>query len=518
MNRQQLKRINEQRIKEHDYKLIEWDRFDYSILNNIMYRLPSGKRQDRKKYNEAVIMLDTETSKLRPNEYDKKGKVIPVNNIIVCWSIAIRAFDRNIVTLYGRKPSDIPKCLHDIHFNMKGERTYVFVHNLAYDWVFIRKFIMADFGEPLNQLNTKPHYPLTIEFGNGIILRDSLILAQRSLEKWGADLKVKHAKATGYWDYDKIRTQETFLDLLELLYIQNDVLCGVECIDTLMHQLKKNIISLPFTATGIPREQVRKRAEKSSGHDTFLKICPDYETHKKLEKCYHGGFTHGNRHFINTVMEDVRGFDFASSYPYCMLSEKFPMGKFQKYNKNMQPEDIINLSDDTAFIVRFLAVNIIIKDDFLPMPPLQFSKCIQTVNAVNDNGRVLSANLVEIWLTEIDLKIIREYYNWDSAVCTNIEYSFKRYLPRWFTDYVYECFINKTKLKGGDPVAYALSKSIINALYGMCVTKPVKQNIIEDYKTGEFDEEEEFDEEKEYYKYKEKRKSVLPYQWGVWVT
>ena len=52
----------------------------------------------------------------------------------------------------------------------------------------------------------------------------------------------------------------------------------------------------------------------------------------------------------------------------------------------------------------------------------------------------------------------------------------------------------------------------------MCVTRPVKQSIIEDYITGSFEEDEEFDEETEYYKYKEKIRSVLPYQWGVWVT
>ena len=52
----------------------------------------------------------------------------------------------------------------------------------------------------------------------------------------------------------------------------------------------------------------------------------------------------------------------------------------------------------------------------------------------------------------------------------------------------------------------------------MCVTRPVKQSIIEDYITGNFEEDEEFDEETEYYKYKEKIRSVLPYQWGVWVT
>lgn len=468
MNRQQIKRKREKELGKVSYSLTYWEDFDFSILQNIMYRYPAGNRKDKKSVNEIIIMLDTETSKLYPNKYETlksgKKKIIPVSNIVVAWSIALRAYGKNIVTLYGRKPSDIPKCLHDIHFNMEGDNTFVFVHNLAYDWVFIRKFLLLDFGIPKGQLNTKPHYPLTITFSNGVILRDSLILAQRSIAKWGQDLNVEHQKAIGAWDYNSIRTQSTPLNDNELLYIQNDVLCGVECIDALMKQLGKTIVSLPYTATGIPREQVRKRAKENNGHEKFLKICPDYETHKKLEQCYHGGFTHGNRHFINTTMEDVQGFDFASSYPFCMLSEKFPMQKFKPF-ENLQVDEVLAMSEKYAFIVKLVALNVCIKDDFLPMPPLQFSKCIRTINPVLDNGRILSASLVEIYLTETDLKVIAENYNWTKAICIDAEYSFKQYLPKWFTDYIYQCFVNKTKLKGGDPVAYALSKSIINALY-----------------------------------------------------
>ena len=47
--------------------------------------------------------------------------------------------------------------------------------------------------------------------------------------------------------------------------------------------------------------------------------------------------------------------------------------------------------------------------------------------------------------------------------------------------YVYELFKNKTMLKGGDPVDYALAKAKLNSLYGMCVQKAIQQDIVEDY-------------------------------------
>ena len=53
---------------------------------------------------------------------------------------------------------------------------------------------------------------------------------------------------------------------------------------------------------------------------------------------------------------------------------------------------------------------------------------------------------------------------------------------------------------------------------GMTVQKPIKENLVEDYETGLYDIEEGFDELEEYDKYKDKFNTVLPYQWGVWVT
>lgn len=55
-------------------------------------------------------------------------------------------------------------------------------------------------------------------------------------------------------------------------------------------------------------------------------------------------------------------------------------------------------------------------------------------------------------------------------------------------------------------------------VYGMCVQKPVKLLIEEDYQTGNYSIDKKQDEEKLYKIYTEKYTSVLPYFWGVWVT
>ena len=94
---------------------------------------------------------------------------------------------------------------------LKGDDIYIYFHNLAYDYVFLRLFLFDAFGKPVKELNTKPHYPIMLGFDNGIILKDSLCLAQCKLEKWAKDLDVNHKKAVGSWDYDVIRDQsDTF--------------------------------------------------------------------------------------------------------------------------------------------------------------------------------------------------------------------------------------------------------------------------------------------------------------------
>ena len=72
-------------------------------------------RRKRGSINDCIIMADTETSKAKVNEwyYDKKLRIkyVPVDNYVVAWTLSIRAFDTNIVTLYGHRPSEFITCL-----------------------------------------------------------------------------------------------------------------------------------------------------------------------------------------------------------------------------------------------------------------------------------------------------------------------------------------------------------------------------------------------------------------------
>lgn len=520
----------------YPYRMLFYSDFDYSVLN--MIESIGVSRQSRKNaYADCYIMLDTETSKAGKNRVwykeHKNGtreKITdPVNNYIVAWTIAIRSFHYNIVTLYGHKPSECIECLSLIRENIRAPDIYIFVHNLNYDETFLRKFFFKAWGTPEMQLNTKPHYPISIRFKNGLIFRDTLILSQRKLEKWAADLNVEHQKAVGSWNYNKIRMQSDTLTKEELKYIECDVLAGVECLNATADHLHKRVGSLPITATGVPREQLRRLALPEGAHDMYLSMLPTFEEQEILEKVYHGGFTHANRFFIadnidadfmKSIGHDFSGVecrDFTSSYPFHLIAFKYPMEKFCEVD-DMTPDAILAESEEYAFYFEFIAVNIRLKSYLSPMPPLQFSKCIKTVNAAIDNGRIIDADMVCIWLTEQDLHVVMDFYTAESMECINVHAAQKSYLPKWFRDYVFKCFSDKCKLKGGDPVAYSISKSIANCLYGMTVQHPCKAEIIEDYKTGEYITDESEDLREKYEAHAQKKSSFLPYQWGVWCT
>ena len=536
--------------RNYTYQFCHHTEFNYDILNNIMYITRPGKTKHKKTYNNCIIMIDTETSKKRIKTGCKKTKLdsgYTARECHVCaWTISIRAFNMNICTLWGHKPSTLVQTIHKIHKQMLGSNTIFYCHNYGYDHWFIRRFLYEEFGAPEKYLNIKAHYPLFHRFSNGIEIRDSLILMQKKLELAAKDLGVEHQKAVGKWNYKKFRSQKEVFTPDELEYIEHDTLAGVECIDALMHNLGKQIYSIPYTSTGIIRKDIQEIGKSHNAHEEFLRIAPDYYQYKKLTKVFHGGYVHANRFLIGILLEEsefgeIQGYDFISSYPFCILAFKYPMEKFHSTD-DCTADEILRSANTTAYMFKFTAYNISLRNEHISTAPaLQFSKCVEgsVINPVIDNGRIISAAYLEIYLTETDLQVIHNQYKADKHLCSEVEYAHKDYLPRWFTDYVYERFYDKCRLaetKKTDPVNYAISKTKINGCYGLSVQKSISELILEcfeddltdeehphlngDFYKTEFDTHEKLVEhEKELYqKFLDNRNSVLSYAWGVWVT
>lgn len=524
------KRKSRRVLRDYSYTYQYYINWDYSILEKTLFRKKNGKKS--KTFSEVYIMLDTETSKHHEPEYTRFGNMVNQENHVVAWTISTRAFHQNLCTLRGSKPTEICHCLNLIRDHIPADKIYIFVHNLAYDWIFLRRFLIDHFGKPIAQLNIKSHAPITIEFDNGIILRDSLILAGVSLDRWGKNLDVDHRKAIGSWDYDLIRNQNFIPDDDELHYIENDTLVGVECLNKLADQLGDTLVSLPLTLTGIVRRRIRQEGKKNFAKQKYKKQAVSFHEYLILEQVYHGGYTHANRGIVSYIWENVSCRDFKSSYPYCMITGLYPCEKFYHLEAQLSPSEIFKDSEKRSYIFKFVAVNIRLKDSRYPMPALQFAKCLDSINVIKDNGRILKADYVEIYLNEIDLEIINRMYIWDEAHCIEVMTALKDYLPRWYRDEVWKIFEEKCRLEyqikvlgEGDISQYNIIKGQLNSLYGMCSQKKIKEEIKELYEDDPENDRvngdyylEASDLEELYEKGERSYNNILPYVWGVYVT
>ena len=105
-----------------------------------------------------------------------------------------------------------------------------------------------------------------------------------------------------------------------------------------------------------------------------------------------------------------------------------------------------------------------------------------------DNGRILESYYTEVALTEIDLRIVLQQYDFDEIGILDCMVAQKDYLPKEYRDVIQSYYENKTKLKGDDTdqgqYLYAKSKNMLNSVYGMTATDPIHQMI--EYFDGEY--------------------------------
>lgn len=512
------------------YQFVHWKMYNY---DNLKIKEAIDKKYDSrnecvKRYSRFIIMVDTETSKSEKDsfEWEIKGKKRirkwkSNKNYVVAFTVSIRYKHENICTLYGNRPDECVECIDMINRSICGDYAYYFIFNLPFDYIFLRKFMFRKWDKPVKQLNIDPYYPISIEFSNGIIFRDALVLAQRKLDKWASDLGVEHKKASGKWDYKRIRSQDELFDMDELEYIEHDTLAGVECLDALVSEIGCRLVDIPFTATGISRREAYRIGKKNKAKLLYNKLVLSYEQYLKFEKAFHGGYTHSNRFTSGVVYSDVDCYDEASAYPFAAF-DRYPMTKFVNLNGYFTIDEILDTHDKYAYLMKATFVNVHLKDNNIQMPVLQKSKNLAHCKSTSmqiDNGRVLSAELYEAYITDIDLELIDSQYTASYIILSEVMRSEYDYLPKWFRDHVYNLYRDKCLLKGGDPVKYDLTKMKLNSVaYGMIAMKNIKEEIIEDYDTGSYDWSHEESPEAIYQKFITNRKNIYPYQWSLWIT
>lgn len=361
----------------------------------------------------------------------------------------------------------------------------------------------------------KPLYALT---KNGIEFRCSYLLSGYSLQVLGENLtKYKVEKAVGDLDYRLIRHSRTVLTDKEWGYILNDGLVVMAHIQEEIERLG-DITKLPLTKTGYVRNLCKEECLKGSNRWDFTRLMRSLtltvDDYHQLKRAYTGGFTHANINYVNRIVKNVHSFDFSSSYPAAMLSERFPMSRAIPVviKDENHFRDCLN-AYCCLFDCKFS--NIRSKVSFENY--ISISRCTEAEHYVLNNGRVVEADTLTISLTEQDFFIIAEMYDWDYIEVANFKKFYKGYLPKDLVITILDLYKDKTELKGIEEkiVEYLVSKGMINSLYGMCVTDPCRDEIIyEDdvWSSKKVNTESLID------RYNRNQQRVLFYPWGVWVT
>ena len=473
-------------------------------------------RGKRKKFDNTIYTFDIETTsylilnnkQIPAIDYLKLSKK-EQEECIFMSNMYIWMFSINDIVYYGRTWDELRGFLCRIDNWGTSEKKTVFVHNLAYEFQFMRNAF--NFNKVFARKSRKTMKFELEEFN--FEFRCSYMMSSSPLEKLPKIYNLSIKKLVGNLDYSLIRNSKTILDDKELSYCENDCLVVYEYIKKEL-ETYETIKGLPLTSTGHVRKELKDKTIKDYSYRNKVRRSVNVDGHiyNMLISAFAGGYTHANWIYADEIIENVESFDFTSSYPYVMVTHKFPATEFRKMNITK----IEQMKDCFAYIVYVKFKNIRGKyyNNFISQ-----SKCKRILKGRYDNGRVIGAEELEIVLTDVDLKFIMETYEFDEYEFFEVYYSIYDYLPKQFIEFILEKYVNKTKYKNveGKEVEYALEKAKFNSLYGMSVTNNIKDEV-------------EFDNEKGWSEIplhnetitrlleKEKNDAFLSFSYGVWVT
>lgn len=388
----------------------------------------------------------------------------------------------------------------------------VYVHNLAFEFQHMRKYF-----EGWSIFARKEREPMKAET-MGIEFRDSLALSGCSLANLSSQLDHNIHKMEGDLDYDLVRHYKTKLTKTETLYCIYDVFTVVTYISEKIEK-DGDITKIPLTKTGYVRKHCREKTiyDKRKGRGYFRNIhnmVIDVDEYSALREAFQGGFTHSNPYNTDKVIENVKHIDFTSSYPTVMISEEYPATTGVHAVKIYTLKDLNKIKNYLYIChIKIDKISSLFDGDYY----ISCSKCKNAEKMTNINGRLQSADHIEMWVTNVDLEIIQKTYVWQSFECDELYAYKKRYLPAPLVECIVELYEAKTIFKDveGKELEYSLAKQLLNSIYGVMVQKIDNPDIVYD---GEAWDTNDADLEAELETYNESQNRFNVYTWGVFVT
>lgn len=450
---------------------------DYNLMSEHPLSMPYIYKDNT--FYDDIICLDFETTAM----YNINDKWIPYDytiseqcyrnceklSFVYIWMISI-----NGDVFYGRKL----RSLRDVLVKLNRYKCYIYVHNLSYEFQYLRNIAKVE-----KTFTRNPHHEMYVIFKDfpNIEFRCSYMLTRLSLENWGKKITVETGvhieKKVGSLMYNVFRTPNTDLTEDELNYCKYDVLVMHKGLE-LYRSKYKHIKNIPLTQTGEIRREIKKASRKCFFNIKATELQPHYvEEFDRALAVLRGGDSHGNYIYANQILVDVDCYDYESSYPFNMCTQKIPMSKFEQSSflrrKNM----------GYIIYVRYTNIQSLSTLHYIPR-----SKSRTRGEVHVDNGRIIGAEFLEIYITDLDYDIIEKNYSYEKVDIIQCYSAILGYMPRDIIEVILSKFAYKTQLKGveGMEGIYMASKEFINGIYGLSITSLIHTDYIFDDDSGKY--------------------------------
>lgn len=467
------------------YIYIKYVNIDYNFIcdiikkHNVVYKLEQRKKIEYYNVNAA---FDTETSSVTLKNDEKFAFVYE-------WTFGI-----DNVIIWGRKIEEFVDFVNRLSAII-DKKLVIYVHNFSFDFQFIDRYFE---WEKIFRIKERTIIYARLE---KIEFRCSYMESDLSLTKIGKNIRIN--KKIGDLDYELIRTYKTELTDEELGYCFYDVIILLEYIKKRIKQFN-GIQNIQYTKTAYVRKKCKNELLKNEDYKKMIKkLKLTEDEYIQMKQCFSGGFSHSNYMHTCDTLYDVVSFDFESSYPAVLASEKFPISKGKKIKIKNDEEFWFYLSEKCCMFTLYITnLKSREKGDNI----LSVSKCVDYKNVTQDNGRIVTADSVIIIVNEVDFVNLLNFYDFEYQIVGDFWIYEKGYLPSLFLNIILELYEKKTKLKGNKEKIeeYRLAKENLNSLYGMLVTDIIKYN----------DE----DITKSLKEYNNSMSRFSFYAWGVWAT
>ena len=251
--------------------------------------------------------------------------------------------------------------------------------------------------------------------------------------------------------YTRERNENHEITEEEYLYIYSDLEVMADALEIQFNQGLKAMTSGSDSLKGY---------KDVIGTKTFEKLFPilSLEDNEEVRWCYRGGFTWLNERYAN---KDIGGgivFDVNSLYPSQMYYQPLPFGKPIKFNGKYEEDE------DYPLYTQHIRCEFILKEGYIPTIQLKNQGLMFKQNEYLKSSK---GETVDLYLTNIDLKLIEEHYD-----LYDVEYvggwkfrskvgMFKEFIDKWM--------LVKATNKGAIRL---LAKLMLNSLYGKFATNP----------------------------------------------